>query len=104
MYQQNLWDSLKYEACEWNIWGNPCLGMGPVLTSNGIITLGSPKYGPHSDIEVLVIDGDLNIDMDIAEVQDSQRFLSHSFSNLMQGQFFGSTSSIAPGIISKRIL
>ncbi|MFH1337000.1 MAG: C25 family cysteine peptidase [Candidatus Zixiibacteriota bacterium] len=34
MYTKNLWYSLKYETFEWGaLWGNPDLGMAPVITN-----------------------------------------------------------------------
>jgi len=46
MYTDNLWYYLKYETFEWGaFWGNPDLGMGPVITSNPPSTPTTPN-GP----------------------------------------------------------
>ena len=46
MYTDDLWYYLKYETFEWGaFWGNPDLGMGPVITSNPPSTPTTPN-GP----------------------------------------------------------
>ncbi|MBN2055699.1 hypothetical protein JW905_12290 [bacterium] len=60
MYQSNLWDEVKYEMCEWSLWGNPDLGMESALSGDGVITLDRQTYAPGIDLMVSVRDTDLN--------------------------------------------
>ncbi len=61
VYQNSGWSYNKYEIAEWNLWGNPDLGMAPVISGDGAIFLDKSMYAPGSEILVSVRDMDLNL-------------------------------------------
>jgi hypothetical protein len=61
VYQMSGFYDPPYEIAEWNIWGNPDLGLMSVANSDGQISLDSDVYAPGSDIVITVRDADLNV-------------------------------------------
>ncbi|MCD4654294.1 hypothetical protein K8T06_10215 [bacterium] len=59
-YQNNGWDLSKYEIAEWNLWGNPDLGMGLAIGSNGSVTMDRETYSSNDSITITLRDIDLN--------------------------------------------
>lgn len=59
-YQMNAWYYNKYEIAEWNLWGNPTLGMGLAIGSKGSISLDKEKYSVNGTIHFTLRDIDLN--------------------------------------------
>jgi hypothetical protein len=66
-YQNNGWYDNRYEMTEWNLWGNPDLGMAPVLSSDGAVILDKTVYGAGQQAEATVRDLDLNMDPETIE-------------------------------------
>ncbi len=60
VYQIDGWYYPKFEMAEWTIWGNPDLGMGTILSSDGTIGLDKNIYSPGSQAVVSVRDVDLD--------------------------------------------
>ncbi|MBN2055681.1 hypothetical protein JW905_12200, partial [bacterium] len=61
VYQMNGFYYEMYEIGEWNLWGNPDLGMNAVLTSDGAVLLDRTEYAP--DTEALITVRDLDLDL-----------------------------------------
>ncbi len=70
VYLDDGWYYDLYEMCEWTLWGNPNLGMGDVLSSNGIIALDQDYYAPGTEAVVTVTDRDLVTDPNLQESVD----------------------------------
>nr|HPQ41422.1 C25 family cysteine peptidase [bacterium] len=66
-YLNGGWDDNKYEIAEWNIWGNPDLGLVIAISGDGVLSLDSDVYGPNMQLGVTVRDMDLNGNPGIAD-------------------------------------
>ncbi len=68
VYQMNGWNYTALEMCEWTLYGNPNLGMGVVMSSDGRIAFDSDKYALDGTVLVTVRDMDLNINPETVDV------------------------------------
>jgi len=66
-YQLNGWYYDKYEIAEWNLWGNPDLGMGLAIGSNGSVVLDSELYAANDMMQITLRDIDLNENTGVVE-------------------------------------
>ncbi|MCD4655590.1 hypothetical protein K8T06_16840 [bacterium] len=66
-YLNGGWDDNKYEIAEWNIWGNPDLGLVLAISSDGVLSIDQGVYGPSMSISATVRDCDLNTNPAVAD-------------------------------------
>ncbi|MBN1296689.1 hypothetical protein JXA80_07900, partial [bacterium] len=59
-YQLNGFGYAKYEIAEWNLWGNPNLGMGFVIGSDGALALDAEEYPANGVLQMTVRDIDIS--------------------------------------------
>jgi len=62
MYTRGLWWWPSFEMCEWNLFGNPCLGMTALQPSDGRAELDGAVIQPTGQLRALVSDADLDAD------------------------------------------
>ncbi|MBN1295262.1 hypothetical protein JXA80_00690 [bacterium] len=60
-YINGGWDDTKYEMAEWNLWGNPDLGLTLAIGSDGVLSIDHAQYGPTMLIGATVRDLDVNL-------------------------------------------
>jgi len=66
-YQNGGWYYVTYEVCEWTLWGNPALSMGPWISRKGQINLDRDAYAPGIEAAATVVDLDLDQDPGMIE-------------------------------------